>query len=256
MAEFRWSEGRSRLARLHQAGCLKLRFPRLHGPDVGAEAVLINSSGGVTGGDRLAQEFTVGEGAQLTVTTQACERVYRALAGQAEITTSVSVAPDAGFAFLPQETILFDGGALGRRLDVEAAASSRLLLVESVVLGRTLMGETVMHGSFHDRWRIRRDGQLVFADDLRLSGTVAVLSAEGAVLAGAAAFATILVQRADADTDLDAALAILGDAGGASPFDGLLVARLVAKDGFSLRKRLVPLLALLARRPLPLVWSI
>lgn len=254
MAEFRFTAGRSRIARLHQAGCLKLRFPRTQATS--AEAVLINSSGGLTGGDRLAVEMSVGAGASLSLTTQACERVYRAASGEARITTSVTVADEAGFAYLPQETILFDGGALARRLDVDCAASSRVLLVESVVLGRTLMGETVAEGKLTDRWRVRRDGRLVFAEELRLDGPIDALAAEAAGLAGAKAFATVMAQLPDGDALLETLRDLIGPDGGASAFDGLVVARIVAGSGFLLRKRLIPVLAALSKAPLPLVWSL
>ncbi|BDA86296.1 urease accessory protein UreD [Aureimonas sp. SA4125] len=254
MAEFRFTAGRSRIARLHQAGCLKLRFPRTPGP--AAEAILINSSGGLTGGDRLAVDISVGSGASLSLTTQACERVYRASRGEARIETGVTVAAEADFLYLPQETILFDGGALARRLDVDCAASSRVLLVESVVLGRTLMGETVVEGKLSDRWRVRRDGRLVFAEQLLLDGPVEAIAAAAAGLGGAKAFATVMAQLPDGEALLGALRDIIGPDGGASAFDGLVVARLVAGSGFLLRKRLVPVLATLAKAPLPLVWSL
>ena len=254
MAEFRLTEGRSRLAKLHQAGCLKLRFPR-NGAAM-AEAVLINSSGGLTGGDRLQQDFAAGAGAALSLTTQASERVYRASAGEARIATTIRVGEGASFHYLPQETILFDGGALARTLDVDCAASSRLLVAESVVLGRTLMGETVREGSLRDRWRIRRDGVLVFADNLSLVGAIDDIAASAASLAGAKAFSTILCQAPGAETLLDEVRHRIGPDGGASLVDGLLVARLVGPSGFLLRKRLIPVLQALANAPLPRVWSI
>ncbi|MCQ8783182.1 urease accessory protein UreD [Mangrovibrevibacter kandeliae] len=245
-------EGAStRLKRLHQAGCLKLRFPRL--PQ--AEAVLINTSGGLTGGDRIEQHYEVGAAAGLTVTTQACERIYRASAGTAEVATTVAVGEEAELAWLPQETILFDGGRLRRRLELDCAASSRFLVVESVILGRQAMGESLRSGLLHERWRIRRDGRLVFAEDLRLGGDLERLTVAAAGLGGATAFATVLLQAEALEPALEAARRIIGEAGGASRFDGLLVCRLVAESGQALRRRLVPLLHALSTRPLPRLWS-
>lgn len=253
-AEFRLTDGRTRLARLHQGGCLKLRFPRVSGDP--AEAVVINSSGGLTGGDRLTLGFALGARAGLTVTTQACERIYRAASGAAEVATTIAVGEGATLLYLPQETILFDGGALSRRLEVECAASSRLLLCESVVLGRTAMGETVRGGQLRDRWRVRRDGRLVHADDLRFAGAIEDIGAEAASLAGAKAFSTILYQASDAEANLEPLRALIGPAGGASAFAGMVALRIVAENGFALRKRLVPILSALAGGLLPRVWSI
>ncbi|MCB8839133.1 urease accessory protein UreD [Aurantimonas sp. VKM B-3413] len=245
---------RTRIARLHQAGCLKLRFPRPAGPE--AEAILINTSGGLTGGDRLDQHFDLAPGSRLAVTTQACERVYRAASGKAEVTSRVRLADDASFAWLPQETILFDGGAVRRRLEVDAAATARFLLVESVILGREMMGESVRNGVFRDSWRIRIGGRLAFADELRLEGDVSGLAREAAVLGGNRAFATILAHAPDLDGRLAAVRDLVGGDGGASRIGGLLATRLAAPSGFLLRKRLVPVISALANGPLPLVWSL
>lgn len=244
--------GATRLRRLHQAGSLKLRFPRQRR----AEAVVINTAGGLAGGDTLAQGFELEPGGSLAVTTQACERVYRSLGAPAEVSTRLHVGPDATLRFLPQETILFDGGRLTRRLEVELAATSRLLLCESLVLGREAMGETVRGGAFRDRWRIRRDGELIFADDLRLDGDIAELTRSAASLCGARAFATLFWQDPRADALAPALRDALGEAGGVSLQDGFGLARLVAPSYYALRKRLVPVLGLLSQDGLPRVWSL
>lgn len=249
----------TRIRRLHQAGSLKLRFPRL--PKPGAEAILVNTSGGLTGGDRLRQRFEVEPDGDLTVTTQACERVYRSLGGDAEVATVLRVGEGATLRYLPQETILFDGGRLRRSLDLEACASSRFLLVESVILGREAMGESVRTGRLRDRWRIRRDGALVFADDLDIDADEAGLVDAPSALGRHRAFATIVWQNGTPEADLPALRAILEDpdgrvTGGASTVARLGVARLAATSFHLLRRRLVPALALLARDGLPLVWSL
>jgi urease accessory protein len=250
----RAEDGCTRLSRLYQEGCGKIRLPRDARAE-GLEAVLINSSGGLTGGDRMAWEAEAGAGARLTLTTQACERVYRARDGVAEQTVSLAIGADARLDWLPQETILFDGGALSRRLEADLAEGARLLAVEAVILGRTAMDETVRVGALHDRWRIRRQGRLLFADDLRLEGAIAELAAQAPVLAGARAFASLLLVDDEAAARLGAVRAALGDHGGASAFDGKLFARVVAEDGFALRQALLPALEILRDGAhLPRVW--
>jgi urease accessory protein len=240
------------LERLYQEGCSKIRLPR---GGSGLEAVLINSSGGLTGGDRLEWTAAAGPGARLTLTTQACEKVYRARDGRAETRVSLTVGAGGRLDWLPQETILFDGGVLARRLETDLAPGARLLAVEAVVLGRTAMGERVRAGELADRWRIRRDGRLLFADDLRLAGPIAATAERPAVLAGATAFASILLVADDAERFLGPLRATLGANGGASAFEGKLFARIVASDGFDLRKRLLPALEVLRDgEPLPRVW--
>lgn len=248
----RAEDGRTRLSRLYQDGCGKIRMPKAQG----LEAVLINTAGGVTGGDRLEWAAEVGADAHLTLTTQACEKVYRARDGAAEVRTSLTLGDGARIDWLPQETILFDGGGLARTLDADLGEGAQLLAVEAVVLGRTAMDETVGTGSLRDRWRIRREGRLVFADDLRLEGTVAELAAGAPILGKARAFASLLLVTDDAARFLGPLRAALGPLGGASALDGKLFARVVAPDGFSLRRALLPALTILrGGAPLPRVWS-
>ncbi len=249
----RGEAGRTRLSRLYQDGSAKLRLPRARAASL--EAVMINSAGGMTGGDRFGWSVEVGAGAHAVLTTQACERVYRASTDVARVEASLTLEADARLDWLPQETILFDGSALSRRITADVADNASLLLCEAVILGRHAMGETFARGAFHDRWRIRRDGRLVFADDLRLDDDIPHRIHQPALLGGSGAFATLLLVSPDADTRLDAVRAAIGDLGGASAFDGKLVARLTAPDGLSLRRALIPALIALGATP-PAVWTL
>ena len=252
--EVKAADGAARLARLYQDGCGKIRLP----VDAAArdlEAVMINTSGGLTGGDRMAWGARAGPGAALTLTTQACEKVYRARDGQAEVAVSLEAAAGARIDWLPQETILFDGAALARTLSADLAADARLLVVEAVILGRTAMGETVRHGRLRDRWRIRREGRLVFADDLRFEGPIDEVAARAPILSGAKAFASLLLVADDAPRVLAPLRDAIGPYGGASAFAGKLFARIVAADGRALRRVLLPAIAALRDgAPVPRVW--
>jgi urease accessory protein len=240
------------LRRLYQEGCAKIRLPR--DPDApGLEAVLLNTSGGLTGGDRMAWQAEVGERARLTLTTQACEKTYRSLEGDAEVDVQLDVGPRGRLDWLPQETILFDRARLFRRFTVEMAQNATLLAVEPMILGRLAMGEDVVRAHLRDRWRVRRGGRLVYADDLRLDGAHAGLP----LLAGAKAYASLLFIAPDAERQIDPLRAALGDQGGASAFDGKIVARVLAPDGYALRKALIPAIAVLrGGTPPPRVWRL
>jgi len=248
--------GGTRLARLYQDGCAKIRLPTDPAAR-GLEAVLINTSGGLTGGDRMGWRVEAGAGAALTVTTQACEKVYRARDGRAEVAVALNAEAGARIDWLPQETILFDGASLSRALQADLAADARLLAVEAVVLGRTAMGETVRRGALRDRWRIRRAGRLVFADDLRFEGPVSEIAALAPTLAGGRAFASLLLVADDVQRFLTPVRRAIGAAGGASAFDGKLFARIVAGDGLALRRALLPAIAALrdGEHP-PRVWRL
>lgn len=255
----RFGEGRTRIAELYEEGAARLRIPRLD--RAGLEAVLINTAGGLTGGDRLAWRIEVGAGAELTVTTQACERIYRSAEGTAELRSAAAVGAGARLAWLPQETILYDGSALTRRLDVDLAAGAEALLAEAVIVGRKAHGEVVGRAMLRDSWRIRQEGLLLHAEALALGPDMAAQLAARAGAGGQSAFATVLLVAPQAQSLLPGAREIIGDEGGASFWQvgqtGKLLARLVAVDGYSLRRRLAPLLALLNRgAELPKLWSL
>ena len=254
-----FKEGRTRVAGLYQEGAAKIRMPRTATDPL--EAILINTSGGLTGGDRLRWDVELSGNASAVVTTQACERIYRSGGGEARIATSLKLAKGTRLAWLPQETILFNQSALTRRLDIEMEKGAELLVVEANVFGRLAMGETVERALFHDRWRVRQEGRLIHAEELRLGPDVAEQLQARAVANKALAIATVLMVSEQAERHLDAARAIVGEDGGCSLVDAnqapKLIVRLIAPDSYELRKRLVPLLALLnGKAGLPKVWSL
>src|SRR5204863_108515 len=151
-------DGATRRRRLHESGSLRVRFPSPEGD--GLSAVLVNTAGGIAGGDRFDIEIAAGEGARLTLTTAAAEKVYRAAGPAAELNIALRLAARAHLSWLPQETILFDRARMSRRIDIDLAEGSSLLLCEIVVFGRPAMGERLTSGEFVDRWRVERGGKL------------------------------------------------------------------------------------------------
>lgn len=251
--------GRTRIARLYQDGAAKIRMPAVSGDPL--EAVLINTAGGLTGGDRIAWQIAAGAGTSLVATTQACEKVYRASEGRAEVSTRLQAGDGARLAWLPQETILFDRSALARRLDVDLAPGAEALLLEATLFGRGAMGERVVTARFSDSWRVRCDARLVHAEAFAVGPDIAGALARRAVLDDGVAMATLLLVSPHAAGHLDEARAIVGPLGGVSAWTvagtGKLLARLVAGDGYALRQRLVPLINLLnGQAGLPKVWSL
>ena len=150
--------GVTRRRQVYEDGPLRVRFPNSSGPAL--DAMIVNTAGGIAGGDRHDLDINVGEGATLGVTTAAAEKVYRALGPDAEIAVKLAVGAGARLSWLPQETILFDCARLNRRIEVELAADATLVMAEAVVFGRSAMGEAVAEGAFTDRWRVRCGGRL------------------------------------------------------------------------------------------------
>ncbi len=266
-AELNRSDGRvhvgfasTGLATLYQRSPGRVLFPHVERGDID-QAVLLNTAGGLTGGDRWSAELDVADGARALFTTQAAERIYRALDDDARVETRFSVGAGAWAEWLPQETIVFEGARLRRRLEIDLAAEARLLAVESLVFGRLASGERITRGLLHDSWRVRRAGRLVWADTLYLEDDIAAVMARGATFAGARAMASVLLAVPDAERHLDGVREIVGEAGGAGLVSGLLLCRLLDSDPAAMKRRLTALIARLRRDAgglparLPRVWN-
>lgn len=245
------SGGVTRPRQVAEEGSLRVRFPgaRTHG----LEAVTVNTAGGIAGGDHFDVAVMAETGGQLTVTTTAAEKVYRSLGPAATIDLRLTVQPGGTLFWLPQETILFDRARLRRTIEADVAAGARLVLAEAIVFGRTAMGESVEQGCLFDRWRVRHGGKLRFAETVRLEGAVAETLRHRAVASGAVAVATVLTLPGDAAALGAVRAADVRSEVAASAWNGLLVARIVAKEAAWLRHDLAAVLTAMGA-PLPRLW--
>ena len=260
------AQGRTRLADLYQRAPCRVLFPDVEA-DEPPQAVLLTTSGGLTSGDRLQVSITARAGSRLTVSTQAAEKLYRALPGEPDAQVGVQLQIEAGavLEWLAQETILFDRSRLRREIAVELADDARLLATESVVFGRSAMGERFGSGRLHEAWRVRRNGRLVWADALHLDGEMQAHRVAAFALGDTVACATILYAGDDARALLGELRERLSEddaqIAAATSFDGLLIVRLLSADAARLRealKRIAALLRSLAfglSKALPRVWT-
>ncbi|MDB5437751.1 MAG: ureD [Caulobacteraceae bacterium] len=250
-------DGVTRLAETYQAGCLRVRQPK-EATDR-PYAVLINTGGGIVGGDQLLQSVSWQAGARAGLVSQAAEKVYRSSGALARIETRLRVGPGADAEWLPQETIVFDQARLERRLEVDLDVTSRFLGVEAMILGRSAMGESVRQAWLSDRWRVRRGGRLVYADALNLTGSIDQMMDRPAIGAGARAMALVLQVGEGVAARLEMLRQVMEGAAcrvAASAWNGLLAVRLLAVNGQRLKAGLEIVLSILRDgAPLPRVWT-
>ena len=251
------ADGRTALDDFYQQGCMKARLPRQI--DHAHEAVLINTAGGLTGGDDILVSARFAAGTNATVTTQACERIYKASAGSAHVSSRLVIAKGASVRWLPQETILFDGASLSRKMHADLEDGASLLACESIILGRPAMGEYVHCGRLTDEWVISIDGRTAFIDRLGLDGDLSAELNRAAVGDGARCFASIMAAGPHSARQCETArklIAACGLPGSASDLGGVMLARVLAPNSHEMRTALLPLLEALSNAPLPRVWRI
>ncbi len=257
-------DGTTRLTDLYQRTPCRVMFPRVPRGEP-PEAVLVTTTGGLTGGDRVAVSVAAGTGARATVTAQAAEKLYRAGPdGDTRVDTALVVEPQACLEYLPQETILFDGARFDRTITAAVAATGRLLAVDLLVFGRHAHGERFASGRVHDRWRVTRADRPVWADALRLDGDIPALLDHPAGFGGAPAMATVILVAPDAGTWCGLARDVLAPAGrraAATVLHGLLLARILAPVVAETRALAANLTAALRhaafghRADMPRVWQ-
>lgn len=254
-ASFGMVKGRTKLVDLAQAGSAKLMLPRLEG-DV-PEAVFLNTSGGLTGGDRISFSLQVGDGVRLTASTQTAERAYASNQGAAQMRVQASVGAGGRLDWLPQETILYQACNLQRRTEIDLAETATCLTCESLVLGRVAMGETLTSARLHDHRMIRRAGRPVWSETFLLDDALLARRDSPALLAGATALGLVALVAQGAEDATAAVLARPSVAGArlaASGWDGRCLVRVLAPDGLTLRKQMAQIIMTLSGRPLPRVW--
>jgi urease accessory protein len=245
--------GPAGLERLAQAGSAKAFLPRVHA--AAPEVVFLSTAGGLTGGDRLGFALSVAAGCRAVGTTQAAERAYRAAGGTARIEVALEAGVGAELAWLPQETILYDGAALDRRTMARLDRGARLLVCEMVVLGRAAMGETLARVALADRREVWREGRPALIEPLAFGDGALARSGGPAMLGGARAFATVALVAPGAEDAARALREVLPEGAAASGWDGKCVARILAPGARELRRAVAAAVSVLGRAPLPRVWA-
>jgi urease accessory protein len=234
---------RTQAMRIAESGGYRARFPRSEE----CEAVLINTGGGMAGGDRLAIDISLAAGAEAVVTTQAAEKIYRADDKPTTIAVSLDLGPESRLAWLPQETILFEGCRLRRRLSADLHSGARLLASEMLVFGRLARGERLQEAHLHEAWDVRVNDRLVWAERFGLRPPNAELLDEPALMDGARALATMVFVAGEAQARLQDARDRMsiekGVRGGVTSVNGLLVGRLMGADPAAVRRSLAGTLA-------------
>jgi len=245
------------------------KFPtRVMFPIVGdgstREAVVINAAGGIAGGDRLELDVTALNNARIAATSQAAEKIYRGLDETARVVTRLKAHAPAKLAWLPQETIIFNSARIHRQTEIDLCTGAELMALEWLVLGRAAHGEEVVRGHIRDRWLVRKDGRLVWADTFLVAEETFPHLRRRALLAECKAIGTLLYFG----PQLALRLEMLRDVAqsltchcAATMVSGLVVVRFAAEAPADLRTALICILQHFAREGdpgpfrVPKMWS-
>ncbi|MGE3244757.1 MAG: urease accessory protein UreD [Beijerinckiaceae bacterium] len=249
--------GKSVRGRVREEGSLRVRFPREYGPSL--TGVIVNTGGGMTGGDRFAIAAEAQAGARLTLTTSAAEKFYRSLGETAHVEVILCARAGSSLAWLPQEAILFDVAKVRRTYDIHGYGDASVLLCDLNCIGRLAMGECVTDLQAFDRWRIWWDGKLRYADFARIAGDPGILLSGPAATAGAMSFGTLVLCSAKAEESCWSLRSVMADIQGvecaAGLVNGICAARFVAPDIARLRAAMSVCITTVSGEALPRSWA-
>ena len=231
------SENGTRIEDIFERSPTRIMFPRTGSSPV-KEAVIINTGGGVAGGDQLECSVNALPGASIAVTSQAAEKVYRALHDPARVATRLKAGESARLAWLPQETIVFNGARIHRTTEIELFSGAEFLALEWLVLGRAAHGEIMARGSITDSWRVKKEGRLIWADSFRISDEIFAYLNRKALLSTFNSLATLVYFGPDLVRRLELLRQILSSLEcdcAATLVSGLIVARFATKQSSDLK---------------------
>ncbi len=260
----RRAEDGRQIADYYQQSPLRVFLPYNYGSDF-LEIVLGNTSGGVVAGDELRVSAETRDEAAAIFTTQAAEKIYRSTGADTRLTVNLIAATESCLTWIPQETILFDGVRLRRRIEIDAERGASILAGEILFFGRAAKGEKLTHGMVHDEWRVRYAGELKWADNLHLAGNVSQQMSSSAGFDGSTAMASLIYVTPDNSANLALARSLLLKAkcrAGVTLIGEVLIARWLGKNPAELKQSYINFVVDFASKVntqpfyLPQVWRV
>ena len=246
---------KQQIARMYQSGSSKILLPKTYTPL--KEAVLINTAGGITGGDKFEIKLNIAS-SKIVATTQTAERLYNSIGTAAKVDIHLTIDEVSTLHWLPQETIVFDGASIDRDIRLDMATGSEVIFLETIVFGRHAMGEIVERGYFQDNWRFYKDGVLFHAEVVQLDGSICKLLKQVAGGNGATSLSTIILAGTNIEhkkNKISPFVNCLKSTVGISFWENKLVIRMLNADPSILRGEINFLLNELREQPLPRVWQ-
>lgn len=168
--EFANIDGSSRLVARDHFGPLLVQKPLYpEGREV-CHAVIIHPPGGVVGGDQLEISAHVGAAAKVQITTPGAAKWYKANGHTSQQKITLSVNKGAALEWAPQETIFFNNANVNIDHQVILENDAAYVGCEILCFGRTASGETFNSGRIKQRTSIRRNGTMIWLEQIRLHG--------------------------------------------------------------------------------------
>ena len=157
------------IVKFFQKGSSKALIPNTHNDY--KQIVLINTAGGITGGDKFCIGLEL-DNSKICGSTQAAEKIYKGDIKEGKIDLDINLKNNSTLFWLPKEMILFNNCNLKRQINVNLSTNSNLLMSESTIFGRTAMKETFSNGNYKDFWKIFIGKKLIHVEATKSEGNI------------------------------------------------------------------------------------
>jgi urease accessory protein len=229
------------IVHLHETGGYRVKFPA---KETLQEAILVNTAGGLVGGDSL--DISLKINAPTMISTTGAEKIYGGL--KSHLTLKAEVTSD--LYWLPFEAILYNNANFTRKTDVYLSTHAKIVFAEIMVFGRLASGETVNKAFFHDIRHFYRDNKLIYAENTVFSGDLHARLDEKAIGNGARTMATLITTEGSIEE-----LRCFDQPEVAfTQKNGLIIARFLSSDPHKLRLAFAKILGMLVPHTLPRNW--
>ena len=140
------------------------KITRLQNSDGMAHLILMQSTAGLFGGDRIDCAIHVESGARVLITQQSATKVHPAGGKLAIQNHRIRVDRDAVLHLYYEPLIPFRGSRVAQTTSIDLASGARLYYWESLMAGRIARGEAWQFEELASETRLGVDGKLVYLD--------------------------------------------------------------------------------------------
>jgi urease accessory protein len=163
--QFEKVRGTTVLTRAVAESPLRLLHPKNSGS--AAWVYVATYGGGLLGGDAIALNASVGDGARALISTQASTKVYRSEASASQ-RLGVHAGDDSLLVLLPDPVTPFARSRYSQQQQIDLSPSATLVAVDWMTAGRIGSGERWEFASYSSVTWVRRGGDVVVHDATRL----------------------------------------------------------------------------------------
>ena len=161
------SSGRTRIAQRRAGGLCSVSKPYWDRGVLGLQ--LVNPTAGLFSGDELGMEVTIGDRAQVALTSPSATRFHTMPEGQAFITQEFHVGNESWLDFWPEIVIPQKDSDVIQLTKIHLKKGASMVFFDSLAPGRIAHGESYRFRRLETRMAVSVDGELVAKERCVLS---------------------------------------------------------------------------------------